>query len=57
MIEVIKTKYEGYDHKKMERFYKRQYQLAKKSGKSDEEAHKIASFLLDYYKHQFRKYV
>lgn len=48
--------YVGYDVKAIEKFYKQQFKAAKKLKKSDEEAHKLAAFFVDYYKHQFRAY-
>jgi hypothetical protein len=51
-----KTEFVGYDVKAMEQFYKKQFRQAKKLGKSDEEAHELAKWFVDYYKHQFRAY-
>ena len=50
----VKTEFKGYDVKAMERFYKKQFRQAKKLGKTDEEAHELAKWMLEYYKHQFR---
>jgi len=52
----IQTKYEGYDTKEIKRFYDSMYKQALSIGKTEEEAHRIADFFVDYYKHQFRKY-
>jgi hypothetical protein len=46
----------GYDVKEMEKFYKSQFKSAKKMNKSDQEAHDLAAYMVDYYKHQFRSY-
>jgi hypothetical protein len=54
MIMFVKTEFKGYDVKAMERFYKKQFRQAKKLGKTDEEAHELAKWMLEYYKHQFR---
>jgi len=48
--------YKGYDNKEAEKFYKQQFKLAKKRGKSDEEAHKFAEMMLEMYGHHFRIY-
>jgi hypothetical protein len=50
------TEYKGYDVKAMEKFYNKQFKQAKKLRKTDEQAHELAAFFLDYYKHQFRAY-
>lgn len=51
-----KTKFVGYDTKKMERDYKKIYNQYKRMGKSDEEARELAEFFIEYYRHQYRKY-
>ena len=38
--------YVGYDVKAMEKFYNKQFKAAKKLRKSDEEAHKLATFFV-----------
>ncbi|MFD1394380.1 hypothetical protein ACFQ40_01115 [Kroppenstedtia eburnea] len=41
----------------LQRFYDGEFQNAKELGYSDQEAHKHAAFMVDFYGHQFRRYV
>lgn len=53
----VQTKFAGYDNVGLQGFYDGEFQNAKELGYSDQEAHKHAAFMVDFYGHQFRRYV
>lgn len=50
-------KFIGYDEKLIEKFYKNEYLKALKRGFSEKQAHEHAKFMVEFYGHQFRKYI
>jgi hypothetical protein len=55
-IRIVQTEYKGYDWNALEKFYRSQYRQALKLRKTEAEAHDLAAYFCDYYKHQFRAY-